>query len=296
MAIEIFVTGSSGFVGSYLRESFRGTFFLKCYERHSNVKIDSQVVLHLAGLAHDLKKTKNVKDYYTVNTELTKRIFDDFMSSNAETFVFLSSVKAAADSVEGILYEDLTPNPKTHYGKSKLYAENYILSKEALNNKRIYILRPCMIHGPNNKGNLNLLYKLVSKRIPWILGLFNNSRSYCSLENLSFIIRELITNKEIPSGVYNVSDDDPIDTNDIIRLISNVQNKKAIIWNIPKCLIKCIAKIGDVLPLPLNSERLNKLTETYVVSNKKLVDAIGKKLPVNSKKGMLFTLNSFGEI
>ena len=293
MEIEIFITGSNGFVGSYLKKSFKNIFSLKYYKRESNIKIDSQVVLHLAGLAHDLKKTKNVKDYYTINTELTKSIFDEFLSSNAEVFIFLSSVKASSDSVEGILYEDSIPNPKTHYGRSKLYAENYIISKKTPNNKRIYIIRPCMIHGPNNKGNLNLLYKLVSKRIPWILGLFNNSRSYCSVENLSFIIRELITNKKIPSGVYNLSDDNPMSTNDIIRLISNTQKKKAIIWNIPKFFIKIIATIGNIFPLPLNSERLKKLTETDVVSNEKIKKVIGKELPVDSKNGMLNTFKSF---
>ena len=80
----------------------------------------------------------------------------------------MSSVKAVADVVDGILTEDVIPNPKTVYGKAKLAAEVYILSKEIPENKRVYILRPCMIHGPNNKGNLNLLYSLVSKGIPWI--------------------------------------------------------------------------------------------------------------------------------
>ena len=96
----------------------------------------------------------------------------------------LSSVKAVADNLVGVLSEDRKPSPKTHYGKSKLYAERYILSKKIPNNKRIYILRPCMIHGPNNKGNLNLLYNLVSKKIPWVLGSFQNKRSYCSVDNL----------------------------------------------------------------------------------------------------------------
>tara|TARA_B110000114_G_scaffold177556_1_gene209486 strand:+ start:2210 stop:3106 length:897 start_codon:yes stop_codon:yes gene_type:complete len=293
MEIEIFITGSSGFVGSYLKKSFKNIFSFKYYKRESNIKIDSQVVLHLAGLAHDLKKTKNFKDYYTVNTELTKCIFDEFLNSNAEVFIFLSSVKASSDSIDSVLYEDSTSNPKTHYGKSKLLAENYITSKKITKGKRIYILRPCMIHGPNNKGNLNLLYNLVSKKIPWILGLYENKRSYCSIENLSFVIKELITNKKIPSGIYNVSDDYPMSTNEIISLISNSQNKKVIIWNIPKVFIEIIAAIGNVFPLPLNSERLKKLTETYLVSNEKIKKVIRKELPVDSKNGMLNTFKSF---
>ena len=293
MKIEIFLTGSSGFVGQYLKNMFKDDFSFKFYKRESNIKIDSQVVIHLAGIAHDLKKTKKKSDYYIINTELTKSIFDEFLKSDAEVFIYLSSVKASADSIDGVLFEDSSPCPKTHYGKSKLLAENYIISNKTTNSKRIYILRPCMIHGPNNKGNLNLLYNLVSMRVPWILGLFENKRSYCSIENLSFVIKELITNKKISSGIYNVSDDHPLSTNEIICLISKSQDKNPIIWNISKKLIKAIAKIGDVFPLFINSERLQKLTETYVVSNEKIKKGIGKELPVDSKNGMLNTFKSY---
>ena len=293
MKIEILITGSNGFVGSYLKNSFKSKFSLKYYKRKSIIKINSQVVIHLAGIAHDLKKTKKKSEYYLINTELTKSIFDEFLKSDAEVFIYLSSVKASADSIDGVLFEDSRPFPKTHYGKSKLLAENYIISNKTAKSKRIYILRPCMIYGPNNKGNLNLLYNLVSKRVPWILGLFENKRSYCSIENLSFVIRELITNKKIPSGIYNVSDDHPLSTNEIICLISQSQDKKPIIWNISKKLINAIAIIGDVFPLFINSERLKKLTETYVVSNEKLKKEIGKELPIDSKNGMLNTFKSY---
>ena len=50
--------------------------------------------------------------------------------------------------------------------------------------KKVYILRPCMIHGPGNKGNLNLLYGVVSKGMPWPLGAFENRRSFTSIGNL----------------------------------------------------------------------------------------------------------------
>ena len=161
------------------------------------------------------------------NSELSKLEVRKVRGADNKTIYSIGSnengnyLKAVADNVVGILNEDCEPNPKTHYGKSKLMAECYILSKKIARNKRVYILRPCMIHGPNNKGNLNLLYNLVSKRIPWILGSFQNKRSYCSIDNLLFIINELIKNNTIPSGVYNVADDQYLSTNEIISLISN---------------------------------------------------------------------------
>ena len=150
-----------------------------------------------------------------------------------------------------------------------------------------------MIHGPGNKGNLNLLYKIVSKGFPWPLGAFENKRSFCSIDNLCFIINELIYNEAIPSGVYNIADDEPIATNDLIKLIAESQRKKYRIWNIPVYLIKLFSKIGDIIKLPLNTERLNKLTETYIVSNTKIKSAIKKPLPLSAKEGLMKTLNSF---
>jgi nucleoside-diphosphate-sugar epimerase len=291
--ISIFITGSSGFVGLNLIEYLRSFFTCIKYQRDAQIQINQDIVIHLAGKAHDIKKISNSDEYYQINTELTKKVFDAFLTSNAKVFIILSSVKAVADEVDGVLTEEYIPNPTTHYGKSKLMAEQYILSKEIPEGKRVYILRPCMIHGPGNKGNLNLLYKFVSKGIPWPLGSFNNKRSFCSIDNLVFIIKELIDRVGIPSGVYNVADDKTLSTNEVISILTESQNKKLKIWKVPKGLIKSFSKLGDILRLPLTTERLQKLTESYEVSNQKIKFAIEKDLPVSAKDGLLKTFNSF---
>ncbi|MGD4786433.1 NAD-dependent epimerase/dehydratase family protein, partial [Xanthomonas citri pv. citri] len=122
---------------------------------------DADAIIHLAGKAHDTKNTSEESDYYQINTELTKVLFDKFLQSDIKDFIFFSSVKAAADTVEGVLTEEVEPNPKTPYGDSKIKAEQYLLSQELPSGKRVIIIRPCMIHGKGNKGNLNLLYKVV---------------------------------------------------------------------------------------------------------------------------------------
>lgn len=291
--MSIFITGSSGFVGSSFLNHFKNEL-TRVSSRGKESNIDgAKVVIHLAGKAHDLKNTSSSQEYYEVNTELTKKVYDAFLASDAKVFIALSSVKAAADEVEGVLTEDYGPNPITHYGKSKLLAEQYIFSKEIPEGKRVYVLRPCMIHGPGNKGNLNLLYKIVSKNIPWPLGAFENKRSFCSIDNLMFIFKELIEREDIPSGIYNVADDEPLSTNDLIGLIAQSQNRNPKLWNISKKIIEGVASIGDKLCLPLNTERLQKLTSSYVVSNAKIKAAIGKYLPVSSREGLLKTFKSF---
>ena len=295
--MKIVITGASGFVGinlhDYLHTSHTVSPISVRYLPNQQFELNADAIIHLAGKVHDLQKVSRPQDYYEANLELTKQLFNSFLLSNSSVFIFMSTVKAVADIVEGQLTEDEIPNPKTLYGMTKQQAEKYILSQELPYGKRVYILRPCMIHGPENKGNLNLLYQVVSKGLPWPLGDFKNERSFLSIENLCFVIKELVENAVIPSGIYQVSDNLSLSTTELIQLIGISLGKKHRIFNIPSFWIKGVAKLGDLLHLPLNSERLQKLTENYVISNQKIVTAIGKSLPIGSKEGLLKTFQSF---
>lgn len=295
---NIYITGASGFVGSNLLNYLSGSKFnlhelslRKPYNVQSIENADS--IIHLAGKAHDLKNISQPEEYYHVNFDLTKKLYDQFLSSDAKKFIFISSVKAAADRVEGILTEQDVPAPLTHYGKSKLMAEEYIMNQPLPQGKSFYILRPCMIHGPGNKGNLNLLYKFVSKGIPWPLGGIDNRRSFLTVENLCFVIKQLLYNNDIAAGVYNIADTEPLSTNSLIRAIAAELGIKPRIFSPPKSLIIFFAKFGDLFRLPFNSERLQKLSDNYVVSNAKLLTALQIPLPVQAMDGMTTTLHSF---
>ena len=292
---NIFITGSTGFVGENVIKYFNSEFDFYRFSKNQEININQDIVLHFAGKAHDLKRTSNSNEYYKINTELTKKVFDAFLNSDAKLFIIISSVKAVVDELDCVLTEEHIPNPITHYGKSKLLAEEYILNNPIPAGKRVYILRPCMIHGPGNKGNLNLLYNYISKGFPWPLGIFENKRSFCSIDNLCFIIKELIINVQIPSGIYNISDDEPVSTNELVKLIALSHNHNLYIWKIPKSIIYILFKLGDLLKLPLNTERLNKLTETFIVSNNKISQEINKSLPLSTKEGLMKTFNSFYE-
>lgn len=295
--MKIIITGISGFVGQnlsqHLKDNHHDVLSLSLRQEWKLDKIADSVI-HLAGKAHDTENTSADEEYFKVNTGLTKKIFDEFLDSDIKDFIYFSSVKATADTIDRILDENHISDPKTPYGKSKLLAEEYLLSKSLSEGKRLFIIRPCMIHGPRNKGNLNLLYKVVEKGIPWPLAAFSNKRSFLSIDNLNFLILQILTHRNVTSGIYNFADDDLISTNDLIEIIGEASGRKSKLLNIPSGLITFIAKIGDKTRLPLNSERLKKLTESYMVSNDKIKRVLAiKNLPISAKEGLIKTVKSF---
>lgn len=316
--MKILITGIHGFVGSNLvnalkkehtlygvdivapvKEGVEKTFSWKDVDDNAIPPMDA--IIHLAGKAHDTKNRAAAQVYFDVNTGLTQKIYDYFLKSEVKRFIFFSSVKAAADKVPGdVLTEEVVPAPKGPYGESKIKAEEYILKNEALRmkneesaSKRVFILRPCMIHGPGNKGNLNLLYGVVSKGIPWPLGAFENRRTFTSIDNLCFVVEGLLT-KDVQSGIYHMADDEALSTNELIEVMCEAMGKKAHIWKINRSLMEGVASIGTTLHLPLNEERLGKLTENYVASNAKIKKALGiERMPVRAKDGLKKTILSF---
>ncbi|WP_172280019.1 NAD-dependent epimerase/dehydratase family protein [Chryseobacterium sp. LAM-KRS1] len=298
--MNITITGASGFVGKNL------STFLESKDHHvtslslrnenwrNEFPMNGDAIIHLAGKAHDTSNTSDDQEYYKINRDLTIELFNKFLNSEIKEFFYFSSVKAVADRVDHVLTEEAEANPYTPYGKSKKEAEEYIFNQSLPEGKKIYIIRPCMIHGPGNKGNLNLLYKVVKKGLPWPLAAFGNKRSFLSIDNLNFLVNEILMNKNVSSGIYNFADDDAISTNDLIRTINSAVNKKAKLWSISKTMIEGMAKLGDKLHLPLNSERLKKLTESYVVSNQKIKTELKiKSLPVTVQEGLTKTIQSF---
>jgi len=312
---RILITGITGFVGSNLVEYFAGSEEVQIfgYSRDASLakkdypdieflpEIKASIldrylidtIIHLAGIAHDLSGNFTAEDYDRVNYKWTCELYDKFLRSSVKKFVFVSSIKAVVDQEDEIIDEFYKPHPVSDYGISKLKAEEYI-SLHQQSNKTSYILRPCMIHGPGNKGNLNLLYKFVKKGIPYPLSAYENKRSYLSIENFCFAVQEILQD-QLPGGDYLLSDNDSISTMDLVKLISEVSNHHLSLIKIPKAIVHGLAKIGSLINAPFNSETLVKLVGNMEVSNKKLLLHLGKELPVSTVEGLKRTIRSFNE-
>ena len=309
--MNILITGIHGFVGQnlvpYLEAKGHtiyglgrtGDYVWNDLESGHLPHVDA--IIHLAGKAHDTKNQTEADVYFKVNRDLTLKVFAYFMEhQDIKKFIFFSSVKAVADKVSGdILTEDAIPMPKGPYGESKAAAEKQLndmwqaASPTQTDGRQVYILRPCMMHGPGNKGNLNLLYKVVNAGFPWPLGAFENKRSFCSIQNVCFVVEQLLKHNA-DSGVYNLADDEALSTNTLIEIICNCLRRKAKIWKFGHGAMTFLARIGDCLHLPLTTERLAKLTENYIVDNSKIKCALNiDKMPLSAREGLSYTIRCF---
>ena len=284
--MKILITGAYGFVGTNLckylvskghechaldipaakRDDVPYVSFYTWDELDKLPVVDA--VVHLAGKAHDLKKVASEQSYFDINVGLTEKIF---AAAKTTRFIYFSSSKA-----------DTNGNA---YGRSKLAAEQFL-------NGRAIVLRPAMIHGPGNKGNLNLLWGIARRGLPWPLAAFENKRSFTSIGNICAAVEALA--ERGTNGIYPIADDEMLSTNRLIELIAETCGKRAKLWRVPKGVMRMVAKLGDVLHLPLNTERIVKLTEDSFVNNSHLKSQLGwNRMPIRAEEGLRRTLRSF---
>lgn len=292
------ITGASGFVGRSISPFLtrNGIKINSLSLRNDNWQLDnrSKAIIHLAGIEKDTGNEIDLQEYFKVNAYLTEKVFKKFLKSDIKDFIFFSSIKAIADTSSVYLEETQTPNPISAYGKSKFLAETLLFQHPLPLGKRLIILRPGLIHGPEDKGNLNLLFKLVKKGIPYPLGSFANRRSYLTVDNLAFVLDYILRNDHFSSGVYHIADDEPIATTKIVELMYEVQGRKSKILKVPPKFLQRLVKVFSYLGVRILEEKLTKLTADLKICNLKIKNEMSlSNLPLTSEKGLEQTISEF---
>ncbi|QRY58361.1 epimerase [Sphingobacterium siyangense] len=292
--------GNTGFIGSHLstklKDPFQCDFVSMRNLSWATDNILADCMINLVGKAHDFTGKATESDFFFANFELAKKAFDLFISSQAKLFIHISSL-AAIEEVESAksLSENASYNSVSPYGRSKQAAEEWLLSQKLPTDKKLIILRPPMVHGAGDKGNLKQLFSIVSKGIPYPLVRFKNKRSFLSIDNFCFYIEQiLLQNKKLSSGIYHLSDDETLSSNEIVKIMKQETGLKVPCFPLPKRIISFLSKLGDhTRAFPLNTWRLKKLTSNLVVSNKKIKVALAiERLPKTAKEGLRDTIRA----
>lgn len=230
--MKILVTGSNGYLASSFIEQYKDKYefqkFSLLNQKLEDIKIGgTDVVLHCAALVHQ-KVQHSYEKYHEINVDYPVTLAKLAKRNGVKQFVFISTIAVYGEDES--LFENTICKPITPYGKSKLEAEKKLLSLSD-DNFIISIIRPPMIYGKNAPGNIDSLVKLV-KKLPIIpLGKIENKRSFISIQNLCYIINEVITQQKV--GIFLASDDESLSTSKLIKLISKNLDKKIYLIRIP---------------------------------------------------------------
>ncbi|MCL2015081.1 MAG: NAD-dependent epimerase/dehydratase family protein [Defluviitaleaceae bacterium] len=169
------------------------------------------VILHTAALVHRRETAQNSEEYYKVNRDLTYELAKQAKLSGVRHFVFLSTISVYGLTT-GIINKKTPLSPKTHYGKSKLAAENLLLGL-ADETFKVAILRPPMVYGENCPGNYAKLRQLV-KIMPFFPD-YPNQRSVVHISTLCEFIHKTMQK----SGVFFPQDRQPLSTRQMAEQI-----------------------------------------------------------------------------
>lgn len=231
---KVLITGANSFVGTNIEKWLMkepGQFVVDTvdtmnYEWMKANFRQYDTVFHVAGIAHVDPKPEMAPLYYKVNRDLTIEIAKYAKEKGVKQFIFMSSgiVYHASKSLkEDVKTKDTVPNPNDFYGDSKLQAENGLKELEC-DTFKVCILRPPMIYGPGNKGNLPRLGWLATK-VP-IFPAWHNKRSMLYVENLAEFVKQCIVREM--HGVFFPQNAEYSDTVEIVRQFAKEHGHK--IW------------------------------------------------------------------
>src|SRR5690625_3975684 len=178
------------------------------------------VVVHVVGIAHQKETKDNAQLYYKINRDLAFEVAKRAKSEGVKQFIFLSSMSVYGLE-SGMIDENMPLHPKSHYGKSKLQAEE-LISDLAGDTFKIAIVRPPMIYGKGCKGNYQRLRKLALKTP--IFPDIDNERSMIYIDNLSEFIKTLI--EKSSKGIFFPQNKEYVNTTEMVKAIAENHRKQ----------------------------------------------------------------------
>lgn len=191
-------------------------------------------LIHLAARAHT--RNSSEADFKRDNVELTTRIANLCRTAKIPRVIYVSSIKVNGNSTSGRTpyTADELPQPEDNYGQSKLDCEIVLKQYFSSDDTQLTIIRPPLVYGDINKGNLQTLETLITKNIPLPFGNINNRRDLISLHNLCDLITLCVTHPQAANDIFLASDNVTRNTREIVQLLATKLNIPTRFFSVPK--------------------------------------------------------------
>jgi nucleoside-diphosphate-sugar epimerase len=251
-------------------------------------------VVHLAARAHILqdKATDPEAEFRRVNVEGTAKLVECAIAAGVQHFVFVSSIGAMATLSPERLTEASPCRPDTPYGHSKLQAEQALRRLATGSSMTWTILRPTLVYGAGNPGNMERLMTLVRRGLPLPFGGVDNCRSFLFVGNLTDAIARCLTHPQAANQTFLLSDGQDVSTPQLIRLLANAMNVPCRLVPVPPGALQWVGKGGDWLgraigrSVPLNTATLERLLGSLVVDSSRIRTVLDWQPPFTLEQGL----------
>ena len=317
---NVLITGANGFIGAPLTRALLGRGFhvrmtgterpeplialgadwLPMVDLSHTVDwapalADMDAVVHLAGIAHRPETTRfgDALLYEQVNHQATRSLAKALLvSTTVQRFLFFSTVRVHGDPQSFPVVAETPLAPLTPYDASKVAAEQAI--RECLPPERVCwaILRPAVIYGPGNRGNMAKLEMLLRMGMPVPVGLKANRRSFLFLGNVLSAVEAFLSHPAPPTGkIWPLADDEPSSTESLVRAMARAMNLKPRLLHLPEVVLSSTARVGDFfcalgMPFPWHTAVREKFLADFWVDCSAIKEDLGWEPPYRLEEGI----------
>lgn len=256
-------------------------------------------IIHLAARAHILDDTSEdvESEFLRVNTQGTINLVQQAIKAGVKHFIFISSIGAMATLSREQLTLKSPCKPDTPYGRSKYQAELALIELSKNTQMEWTIIRPTLVYGPGNPGNMARLIKLVKLGLPLPFSSINNRRSFLYVGNLVEAIAKIIEDPDLAAQqIFLLSDGEDLSTPELIRRLSQNLQQPCQLLPIPPSLLRGGARIATILEswtrksLGINQTTMERLLGSLYVDNQHIQDTLKWHLPYTFDQGLQNTL------
>ena len=323
---SVLITGANGFVASHLipyldKQSWQITTATRgsCPSKKFSSSVISvtigeingetnwqqalkniDTVIHLAARAHILQEEvlNPEVEFIRVNTQGTANLVEQSIQAGVKHFIFISSIGAMATFSNQPLTESSPCQPDTPYGRSKLQAEQALIDFARQSNMTWTILRPTLVYGSGNPGNMARLVKLINLGLPLPFGLVKNRRSFIYVGNLVEAIATCLTHPQAQNQIFIISDGQDVSTSKLIEKIAHHMNRSCNLVPVSPPLLRMAGYLSDKVehsikkPLPLNTQTIDRLLCSLFVDSSYIRATLNWQPPYTLDQGLSQTLRS----